>query len=172
MSIPDNEDLGTADSLRLISEKLKSDVLIVSCDLISNVNLQGVLDIFRTHNASVASLLVHPQQSETVIVPGPKSKHKPGKNHLHKYFIESDDLSFCYCVSERDIIGIDQQTNRTVFLASASDFENELTLPTKLLKKHTNVKMYSTLVDTHIYVLKNWVVQYLKSQESFMSIER
>ncbi|KAJ8920028.1 hypothetical protein NQ315_011678 [Exocentrus adspersus] len=149
VAINDNEDLGTADSLRLIYDKIRSDVLVVSCDFISDVSLKGVLDKFRAHNASVASLFLHPQRSENVVVPGPKAKHK----------------------TERDLIGIDEQTNRLVFLASASDFETELSLPTNLLKKHTHVKIYSNLVDSHVYVLKNWVVKFLKEESSFMSIK-
>ncbi|KAJ8938829.1 hypothetical protein NQ314_011320 [Rhamnusium bicolor] len=149
VSINDNEDLGTADSLRLIGDKLKSDIFVVSCDFVSDVNLRGVLDIFRTHDASIASLLLHPQQNETIIVPGPKSKHKP----------------------ERDLIGIDEQTSRLVFLASASDYESELSLPISLLKKHNKLKIYSNLIDSHVYVLKNWVIKYLKSEENFMSIK-
>ncbi|XP_072378914.1 translation initiation factor eIF2B subunit gamma [Diabrotica undecimpunctata] len=148
-TISDNEDLGTADSLRLIHDKLKSDVLVVSCDFISDVNLKGLLDQFRANNASVASLLIQPQGNETIIVPGPKSKHKP----------------------ERDLIGVDTQTNRIVFLASASDFENEISLPVSLLNKHTSIKMYSNLTDSHIYVLKNWVIKYLKSEDSFTSLK-
>lgn len=149
--LEDKDDLGTADSLRLreLQEKLKSDVLVVSCDLISDVNLGGVLNLFRKHNASVATLMFHSQPSESIIVPGPKSKYKP----------------------ERDLVGIDEQTSRLVFLASASDFETEVSLPMSLLKKHTNMKMYSTLIDSHIYVLKNWVIQYLKSEDSFMSLK-
>lgn len=58
-----------------------------------------------------------------------------------------------------------------VFLASASDYVEELKLPISLLKKHTNLKIYSSLIDSHIYVLKNWVIKYLKSEESFMSIK-
>lgn len=79
VAITEEEDIGTADSLRLISDRLKSDVIVVSCDLVSDVNLSGVLDIFRRHNALVATLFFHPQHSENVIVPGPKSKHKQGK---------------------------------------------------------------------------------------------
>ncbi|KAJ8977212.1 hypothetical protein NQ317_015387 [Molorchus minor] len=140
VTISDNEDLGTADSLRLISDKLKSDVIVLSCDIVSDVNLRSVIDLFRTHDASIASMLLHPQPKETIVVPGPKSKHKP----------------------ERDLIGIDEETSRLVFLASASDFEGELPLPISLLRKHTNLKMYSNLIDTHVYVLKNWVIKYLK----------
>lgn len=31
--------------------------------------------------------------------------------------------------------------------------------------------MYSTLIDSHIYVIKNWVIKYLKNVDSFMSIK-
>ncbi|KAJ8966790.1 hypothetical protein NQ317_001729 [Molorchus minor] len=149
VTISDNEDLGTADSLRLISDKLKSDVIVLSCDIVSDVNLRSVIDLFRTHDASIASMLLHPQPKESIVVPGPKSKHKP----------------------ERDLIGIDEETSRLVFLASASDFEGELPLPISLLRKHTNLKMYSNLIDTHVYVLKNWVIKYLKSDDKFMSLK-
>lgn len=56
-------------------------------------------------------------------------------------------------------------------MASASDYVEELKLPISLLKKHPNLKMYSNLIDSHIYVLKNWVTKYLKSEESFMSLK-
>ncbi|CAH2010654.1 unnamed protein product [Acanthoscelides obtectus] len=148
-TIAENEEIGTADSLRMLYDRLKSDVLVVSCDFITDVDLYGLLDIYRMHDASVASLLLHPQHTEVIAVPGPKSKHKV----------------------ERDLIGIDQQTNRLVFLASASDFESELTLPKSLLKKHTSLKLYSNLIDSHIYVLKKWVIKYLKSEDSFSSLK-
>ncbi|VEN62600.1 unnamed protein product [Callosobruchus maculatus] len=148
-TIAENEELGTADSLRMLYDRLKSDVMVVSCDFVSDVDLHGLFNLFRMHDASIASLLLHPQQSEASVVPGPKSKHK----------------------MERDLIAIDQQTSRLVFLASASDFESELTLPRSLLKKHTNIKMYSNLIDSHIYLLKKWVIKYLKSEDSFSSIK-
>jgi hypothetical protein len=101
------------------------------------------------HDASVTSLFFHQQPGDNLTVPGPKSKHKP----------------------ERDLVGIDTQTNRLVFLASASDFEGELALPRSLLKKHTHIKLYSNLIDSHIYVLRNWVIKYLNSQPNFSTIK-
>lgn len=65
--------------MRIISDKLKSDVLVVSCDLVSEINLGSVLDIFRRHNASAATLFFHPQPDEHVHIPGPKTKHRPGE---------------------------------------------------------------------------------------------
>lgn len=149
-SIPSNEDLGTADSLRLLGDKLIFDVVCVSCDLITDIDLHDALNVFRKHNASVVSVFFNPQINDgTITVPGPKAKHKP----------------------ERDLVGIDANTNRLVFLASASDFEENLTLPKTLLQKHTNITMHSTLTDSHLYVMKHWVCKYLQHERSFSTIK-
>lgn len=78
-SVSDNEDMGTADTLRLLHDKLKSDVLIFSCDLITDVSLLETLSLFRKHNASISTLLFDVENSEQVVVPGPKSKYKQGE---------------------------------------------------------------------------------------------
>ncbi|KAF5287809.1 hypothetical protein FQR65_LT12177 [Abscondita terminalis] len=143
-----NEDQGTADSLRAINDKIHSDVLILSCDFISDVNLGGFLNMFRMHNASLCALLLNPSM-EQVAAPGPKIKYKP----------------------ERDLIGIDAQTKRLVFLASASDFEGSVSLPKALIRKHTNITMHSTLMDSHVYVLKNWIIEYLVEDTSISTIK-
>lgn len=51
---------------------------MLSCDFVSEVKLKGVLDLFRKHDASVVSLLLKPGKSEQIVVPGPKTKYKPG----------------------------------------------------------------------------------------------
>lgn len=148
-SVPSNEDLGTADSLRLLHDKIESDVIVLSCDLITNVSLTKVVDLFRKHNATLCSLLFSPQTADNLQVPGLKSKHKP----------------------ERDLVGIDAQTNRLIFLASASDFETELTLPKSLVRKHPNIVIRSNLVDSHIYVMKNWILTYLQHETNISTLK-
>ncbi|KAF5284330.1 hypothetical protein FQA39_LY04623 [Lamprigera yunnana] len=143
-----NEEQGTADSLRFIQDKLKSDVVVLSCDFISDVNLGNILNLFWVHNASLCALLFNPSTGQ-VAAPGPKAKYKP----------------------ERDLIGIDSQTNRLVFLASASDFEKNVSLPKALIRKHTNITLYSNLLDAHVYVLKNWVVKYLQHESNISTIK-
>lgn len=143
-----NEDQGTADSLRSIHDKIHSDVLILSCDFVSDVNLGGILNLFRMHNASLCALLLNTPTNQ-VAVPGPKIKYKP----------------------ERDLIGLDAQTNRLVFLASASDFESSVSLPKALIRKHTSITMHSNLIDSHVYVLKHWIIQYLQQESSISTIK-
>lgn len=75
--IPDEADMGTADSLRHIYPKLKTDVLVLSCDLITDVALHEVVDLFRAYDASLAMLMRKGQESIEP-VPGQKGKKKPG----------------------------------------------------------------------------------------------
>lgn len=146
------DDLGTADSLLEIYDLIKSDLLILTCDVISDVNLGNIVDLFRKHNATICSLLFSPLANPTIAVPGPKTKQKV----------------------EKDLIAIDAQTSRLVFHASASDFETDVALPRALLQKHTNITMYSNLLDAHVYVFKKWILDYMKSnqnQNSFCTIK-
>lgn len=73
--------------------------------------------------------------------------------------------------TEKDLIGVDAQTNRLVFLASASDFESVVTLPKTLIKKHTDITMYSNLIDSHVYVMKKWVINYLTKVPNISTIK-
>ncbi|ERL96298.1 hypothetical protein D910_01795, partial [Dendroctonus ponderosae] len=60
------EDLGTADSLRMpeLQERLKGDVLVMSGDVVGDVDLGGVMRTFRKHDASVAALMLQPLGGE------------------------------------------------------------------------------------------------------------
>lgn len=149
VTIPAEDELGTADSLRMIHDKIKCDLVVLSCDLVSDVKLKGALDLFRKHNATITALFLRPTASEQTKVPGPKVKYKP----------------------EKDLVGLDAQTSRLVFLASASDFDGEVTLPKTLVKKHTNITMHSGLIDSHVYVMKKWVLKYLAQETGLSTIK-
>lgn len=123
-----------------LSIRIKSDFIILSCDVITNVSLYPLINKFRQHDASVAALLFESGFESDVTVPGPKSKHKP----------------------ERDLIGIHPDTNRLLFLASTSDFEESMSVNAHLLRKNGKMTIFSRLVDSHIYVMKNWVLDFLK----------
>lgn len=79
-TISPNEDLGTADSLRLLGDKLKSNVMAMSCDVITDVDLSPALDLFRKHRAAICTVFYNPEAAEVkTAAPGPKSKHKTGR---------------------------------------------------------------------------------------------
>uniref|UniRef100_A0A2K6EFY9 Translation initiation factor eIF2B subunit gamma n=2 Tax=Propithecus coquereli TaxID=379532 RepID=A0A2K6EFY9_PROCO len=73
--LPDEAEKGTADSLRHIYPKLKTDVLVVSCDLITDVALHEVVDLFRAYDASL-SMLMRKGQDSLEPVPGQKGEKK------------------------------------------------------------------------------------------------
>lgn len=55
----------------------QTDVLVLSCDLITDVDLYEVVDLFRTHDATL-SMLMKKTHEPTEVVPGQKGKKKPG----------------------------------------------------------------------------------------------
>ena len=140
IGVPDAEDIGTADSLRFVHEKIQKDFVVISSDLIANIDISETLNLYRKHNASIVSLYLQPPKiPNDFMQPGPKSKEKP----------------------EKDLVGIDNETERLVFLASASDFEEKISMPIKLLQKHANFTVHSKLLDTHLYLINKWVLDFL-----------
>ncbi|XP_064521462.1 translation initiation factor eIF2B subunit gamma isoform X2 [Pseudopipra pipra] len=112
--ISDNMDMGTADSLRHIHQKIKTDVLVLSCDLITDVDLYKVVDLFRTHDATL-SMLMKKTHEPTEAVPGQKGKKKP--------------------VEQRDFIGVDDTGKRLLFMANEADLDEELVIKRSILQK-------------------------------------
>uniref|UniRef100_A0A1Q3G1K0 Translation initiation factor eIF2B subunit gamma n=1 Tax=Culex tarsalis TaxID=7177 RepID=A0A1Q3G1K0_CULTA len=148
-TVLDDSDVGTAEALRLIADRIKTDVLLVSCDVITDFSLCNVLKQFRQQDASVVSLLMHSAPSCTGPVPGVRMKHK----------------------SEKDLFAVCPQTNRLVFMGSESDFENGFELPGHLLRQHEKFDVLSGLVDAHIYVAKKWVIDILKTNPVLSTIK-
>lgn len=112
----DEDELGTANSLSLLKDKLVHDCVFVSCDLISNFNIQSILNFFRVKNASVVTALANSvEQSLELPVPGDKGKYSP----------------------ERDIVGLDPATSRLLYFGAEADIE-EIKLKDHALKKSTS----------------------------------
>ncbi|XP_033253447.1 translation initiation factor eIF-2B subunit gamma-like [Drosophila miranda] len=148
-TIPSDSDFGTADSLRYIYDKIKSDFLVVSCDIVSNVSLYPLINKFREHDAALTLLLFKSGFESDVVMPGPKTKHKP----------------------ERDLIGIHSATQRLAFLTAASDCKETLNIQRHLLQNKGQLDVYSRLSDAHIYVLKKWVINYLQRKENISTFK-
>lgn len=61
----------------LLHVSLQTDILVVSCDLITDAALHEVVDLFRAHNATL-SMLMSKAHEFTETVPGQKGKKKTG----------------------------------------------------------------------------------------------
>ncbi|XP_078417076.1 translation initiation factor eIF2B subunit gamma isoform X2 [Cetorhinus maximus] len=147
--IPEDTDMGTADSLRQIHEKIKTDVLVVSCDLITDAALHEVIDLFRAHDATV-SMLMRKAHDFTEPVPGQKGKNKEAE--------------------QRDFVGVDDTCKRLLFMANEADLDDELVIRKSLMQKYPRMHIKTALVDAHLYCMKKWVLDFLVENKSFMSI--
>lgn len=146
--IPDN-DLGTADSLKLLKGKVKTDILVISCDLITDLSLHHIANIHRTYDASVTMLLsTVPQQYLDIAPPGVKTRKR----------------------SDKDFIGFDEKGDRVLFMASEADLEDTVTFRKSVLKRHPFINIKSGLTDCHLYLMKKWVIDYLATSKSISSI--
>lgn len=151
VAIPQVEDLGTADAIRYIHDKIYTDFLVISCDLITNINILDVLDLYRKHDASVTAVMLPVlRASDDLVTPGRKSKHK----------------------SEIDLLGIDNNTEgRLIFLGSASDFESTISMSKKLVIRHSSITVHCKFADAHLYVCKKWVLDFLLYNTKFSTLK-
>ncbi|XP_037315026.2 translation initiation factor eIF-2B subunit gamma [Pungitius pungitius] len=147
--IQEDGDMGTADALRHIQQKIKTDVLVVSCDLITDVALHEVVDLFRAHNATLAMLMSRAHEF-TETVPGQKGKKRTGE--------------------QRDFVGVDQSGKRLLFMANEADLEDGLSIRKSIMRKHPRMHIKTGLVDAHLYCLKKAVVDFLADNKSISSI--
>ncbi|KAM3604713.1 uncharacterized protein V6R79_015231 [Siganus canaliculatus] len=147
--IQEDGDMGTADALRHIQQKIKTDILVVSCDLITDVALHEVVDLFRAHNATL-SMLMSKAHEFTETVPGQKGKKKTAE--------------------QRDFVGVDHSGKRLLFMANEADLEDGLSIRNSIMKKHPRMLIKTGLVDAHLYCLKKAVVDFLVDNKSISSI--
>lgn len=68
---------------------------------------------------------------------------------------------------EKDLFAVCSQSNRLVFMGSESDFENGFKLLGHLLRQHEKFDVLSGLMDAHIYVVKKWIVDILKTVSTY-----
>ncbi|XP_071952872.1 translation initiation factor eIF2B subunit gamma-like isoform X2 [Antedon mediterranea] len=155
VTVSGEDDLGTADSLRILNEqrKIKNDVLIVSCDLITDVALHKLADVHRTYDATVTALMMSlPEQTAESVttVPGTKSKRK---------------------LESRDLVGLDEKGQRVLFMAAEADMEDFLMLRKSILEKHPFIRVGTNLLDAHMYIFKKWVIDYLCEHRHISSVK-
>ncbi|KAI1280837.1 Translation initiation factor eIF-2B subunit gamma [Halotydeus destructor] len=154
LAIPFLKEPGTADSLRQAANanKIKADVLLMSSDVITDYSILKFVNFHRTHDPALTVLVsnVLSLVSENSTVPGRK-----GKNKL-----------------EKDLIAVDSKNDgRLVFLSSEADFEDNVQLKTVVTSRCANIVVHSNYMDTHVYVLKKWVVDFLRDQQQISSIK-
>jgi len=149
VGIPGNEELGTADSLRKVADKLNgSDILIVSGDVILEKGIRGLVDKHRINRSALTAMLaVESADMKSVTVPGPKTKFK----------------------RDKDLIGLSGDS-LCLFTAEA-DVEEEVSLSRKILRTHPKIIVHSDLLDAHVYLMQKWVADYVVAERNISTIK-
>lgn len=142
------DDPGTADSLRHISAKIKhsvDDVVIITSDLVTDVKLQSILNQHRARGAALTMLTAN-QQLDFLKATPPGPKTKPS--------ISSD------------VICTETETGRLMFAVAGGDYDEVVNLSGRVLKNAKSLDVSTSLTDSHLYVMKRWLVDYILSKES------
>ncbi|XP_065177404.1 translation initiation factor eIF2B subunit gamma-like [Sycon ciliatum] len=148
--VNEDDDLGTADALRLIAPRIKTDVLVVSCDFISDLSLQRFADKHRRHDSSATALLAPTSLA----------------------FANMDKAKVTGTNSQELIIGLDPADDLLAVFVDKVDVEGEhLSIGMNLLRQHPHIRLENTLYDGHLYFFKKWIVDYVCANTSLKSIQ-
>uniref|UniRef100_A0A4X2L151 Translation initiation factor eIF2B subunit gamma n=1 Tax=Vombatus ursinus TaxID=29139 RepID=A0A4X2L151_VOMUR len=138
--VMDETNMGTANSLCHISQIIKTDVLVLNCDIITAIVPHEAMDVFHAYNASLAMLMRKSQDSKE-LVSGEKGKSKP--------------------VEQQDFIGADSMGKRLFFMANEADLDEKILIKASILQRHPRIHFHTGLVDAYLYCLKKYVVDFL-----------
>lgn len=151
IACPDANDFGTLDSLCLLEQHINkhASVLVVNCDIITNIKLHKFVDIHRLHDSTVTLLLAQNKE---------KADNIPGSKTLHQ-----DQERDC------DIIGLsslseDKNSNirRIIFAIDEFDLKDEnLQTKRELSLKFNKIETRLDLEDCHLYIISRWLLNYI-----------
>lgn len=156
VAIPEDEDTGTAGSLRLLKDIIKTDAIIVSCDLITDAPFHRLADIHRTYDSSLTALIAPRVEiaQDKEVGKGAKTKSK-----------DTDQ-------GQKDFISLDQSENRLLFMLNEADLESDsISIRKSLLRRYPKLTIQNNLADSHMYIMKKWIIDFLAENNSFESLK-
>ncbi|KAF9127884.1 hypothetical protein BGW39_005495 [Mortierella sp. 14UC] len=130
-----DDNCGTAQALARIKDKIKTDFIVISCDLLTSLPPHQFLDMHRSEDPTVTALFFEPNKSEG----GPSGSSK-----------ENEVTQF---------VGIDATNSQLVYLNNSDEMDaEEFSLRMSLLSKHPVMNVSRLLQDGHLYIFKRWVI--------------
>ncbi|KAJ1762720.1 Translation initiation factor eIF-2B subunit gamma [Coemansia sp. RSA 518] len=137
---------GTADALRQVAPLIKSNFVVVPCDLVIDVPATHFFDIIRIRRPAVATVFCEVMKSE-----GGGGSVKP--RHL----------PMC--------VGIDQPSSRLVLLQDIDKKSEDLALSMSLIRRFPSMALSDKMQDTHVYVFQRWVLDYVSAHPEIVSLQ-
>ncbi|KAJ2358261.1 Translation initiation factor eIF-2B subunit gamma [Coemansia sp. RSA 2618] len=137
---------GTADALRQVAPLIKSNFVVVPCDLVVDVPATHFFDIIRVRHPAVATMFCEAMKSE-----GGGGSDKP------------KHLPLC--------VGIDQPTSRLVLLQEIEKKSEDLALPMPLIRRFPSMALSDKMQDTHVYVFQRWILDFVAAHPEIVSLQ-
>jgi len=142
-----NDYVGTADALRYLKEKDKlkqMDLIVISCDLVTDIPPHHILDVHRVVNPAMTALYYE----------DPKADNEKTSKEM----------------DTPDYVGIDPNRSQLVYVASKTDYSSELPFRMSLLQKFPVINFYTQLRDAHLYIFKQWIFDMLLQKKNISSL--
>ena len=145
-----SDDPGTADSLREIAaSKIKKnvdDVIIMSCDLITDAQFLPIIQQHQERDAALTVLYADGTSDRLRNDPPPGPKTKSSIND--------------------DIICTEKNTDRLVYSVVGGDYDELITLSGRLMAHFKcGVNVSSKMLDSHFYIMKRWLLNYILHEQ-------
>ncbi|KAF9579455.1 hypothetical protein BGW38_004276, partial [Lunasporangiospora selenospora] len=130
-----DDNTGSAVALALIKDKIETDFIVISCDLLTDLIPHQFLDMHRSEDPTVTALFFEPTKGEA----GPTGSSKV--KEVTQY------------------IGIDASNSQLVYMNNSDSMDSdEFSLRISLLEKHPVMNVSRLLQDGHLYIFKRWVI--------------
>jgi translation initiation factor eIF-2B subunit gamma len=173
----DGSALGSADALREIKDKIKTDFMVLSGDLVAECFIHDIADVHRTSNAALTMLLKKEVAEEDPKKAGGGGGGKGGSasasasSKISKPKRDDDQVDF-FGLSEDP--GTDSDSKRVIFMSNKLDTEDrddQLTVSKQLLRRAPSLTLHTDLLDAHFYVFAHWVLDLLDAKKRISSIK-
>lgn len=164
LSIPMDEQTGTADSLFSIRHRIITDCIILSCDVVTNYPILNMINVYRRHDPSLVSLICTLNPTTMTRCFG-SSKSGRGEKDL----IGFDDSEIHGCATS--ITCELEKQKRMVFFSSESDFGQSIPFSRDMITKCHDLSIHSSYFDAHAYIFRKNVLDLLFKERNIGSIK-
>ncbi|KAJ3010133.1 hypothetical protein HKX48_007571 [Thoreauomyces humboldtii] len=142
-----NHGEGTADALRQVKDEIKSDFIVMTCDVITDLPPHHLIDLHRIHGPAVTALMYDVSKLDSK-TPGSK------RDEYAEY------------------IGIDTEKGNLVFAEPQDSGRDTVRFQIPMLRRFPRLRMYTNLRDAHVYIFKRWVIDIVVKETSISSIRK
>ncbi|SCM08702.1 translation initiation factor eIF-2B subunit gamma, putative [Plasmodium chabaudi chabaudi] len=149
-----NEEIGSIQSLLHIRDKIKSDFIVVNTDILGFVDFHSLANLFRGENALCAMLLLEENDVN--------NNNKKKKEMNEEYLNLENNVWVCI-----------DKNSKVVSIADAVTMKQDgkLKIPKINLLRHKKFILKTDLVDSHVYIFKNYVLDIIEKKKNFSSIK-